>query len=380
MNNYLNDSLMAFKELEIINLESEQVEAAWKITDNLKVEKGKLQRYFQALGLVAFEEWLKKREPNLSVDLTQVSLLNSQYSQIIQEINAVFNLQVGEFKVCLIPTSSFSDDLIDIPKEVIEAPEFAAHFYIVIGVEDELEVAAIRGFSRYDELKNITRNKSALSDGNYELSFADFNQQIDELLLYLQCLSPLDIQLPEISNKHSDYLQDLIKILTQKAVNTGLWLQNQVDEVAEELSWKLLPATSPLRRYQATPGEDLDNILTAIDDVEIPAVAARSYRDITLAETQLRLYVLTWCVPETDRDWSLLVILGRIPRNNPPLGVKLRISDSTEVLTEEILEADSNSDNLYTQIVGTKQEKFLVTVTSTDGKDEISNLFEFRTK
>ena len=376
MSNSINDSLMVFKELEIIHLESEQIEAAWKITDNLKVNKGKLQTYFQALGLVAFEEWLRKREPNLSVDLTQVSLLNSQYSQIIQEINAVFNLQVGEFKICLISTSSFSDDFIDIPKEVIDVPEFAAHFYIVIGVEDELEVAAIRGFSRYDELKNVTRNKSVLSDGNYELSFADFNQQTDDLLLYLQCLSPLDIQLPAISNKHSDYLQDLIKILTQKAVNTGLWLQNQVDEVAEELSWKLLPATSPLRRYQATAGEDLDNILTVIDEVEIPAVAARRYRDITLAETKLRLYVLTWRLPETDGDWSLLVILGAIPGNNPPLGVKLRISDSTEVLIEEILEADSNSDNLYTQIVGAKQEKFLVTVTSADGT-EISNLFEF---
>lgn len=129
-------------------MESEEVEKAWRITNNLKTEIGKLQRYFQALGLVAFEEWLKKREPNLSVDLTQVSLLNSKYSQIIKEINAVFNLQVGKFKVCLISTSSFSDDFIDIPQSVIDIPEFAAHFYIIVGVEDELEVAAIRGFAR----------------------------------------------------------------------------------------------------------------------------------------------------------------------------------------------------------------------------------------
>lgn len=129
----------------------------------------------------------------------------------------------------------------------------------------------------------------------------------------------------------------------------------------------------------ATAAEDLDNILTEID-VEIPGEAARSYRDITLAETQLRLYVLTWCLPETEGDWSLLVILGAIPGNSPPLGVKLRISDSTEVLNEEVLEADSNNDNLYTQIVGAKQEKFLVTVTSADGKVESSDLFEFRTE
>ncbi|MEC4817790.1 MAG: DUF1822 family protein, partial [Scytonema sp. PMC 1069.18] len=246
---------------------------------------------------------------------------------------------------------------------------------IIVGVEDELEVAAIRGFSRYDELKNITSQKSVLSDGNYEVSLVNFHQKTDDLLLYLRCLSPLDIPLPTISDNHNDYLQDVIKIFTQKAVNTGLWIQNQLDEVAEELSWKLLSAPSPLRKYEVTAGKDLDSILREID-VEIPERAARSYRDITLAETKLRLYALTWCLPETDGDWSLLIILGAIPGSNPPSGVKLRISDSTEVLDEEVLETDSNSDNLYTQIVGAKQEKFLVTVTSADGT-EISNLFEF---
>ena len=370
MNNYIND----FQELtEIIDLEPEQLEEAWQITENVKAQKQQLQIYFQALGLVAFEEWLKKREPNLLVDRRQFSLLHPECAEAI---NAVFNLQVGEFKVCLIPTLSFSDELIDIPQEVIDIPAFAAHFYILVGVEDELQVAAVRGFARYDDLKNVTRSKSVLSDGNYEVSFANFNQQTDDLLLYLQCLSPVDIPLPAISDNHNDYLKDVRKILTQKAVNTGLWIQNKLDEVAEELSWNLLPTPSSLRRYPTTHGEDLENILTAIDDVEIPLEAARSYHNIELAETKLRLYALTWCLPETDGDWSLLVILGAISGSKSPLGVKLRISDLTKVLDEQVLE-DSNSDNLYAQIVGKKQEKFLVTVTSTDGT-QTSVLFEFR--
>lgn len=374
MNNPMNDELLDFKELtEIIHLDSEQIEEAWQITENVQAKKGQLQIYFQALGLVAFEEWLKKREPNLSVDKKQVSLLYPEYAQAI---NAVYNLQVGEFKICLIPTLSFSDEIINIPQAVIDVPEFAAHFYIVIGVEDELEIAAIRGFTRYDELVNVTHKNPVLSDGNYELNLANFHQQIDELLLYLQCLSPVDIQLPVMSDNSNDYLKDLIKILMQKTVNTGLWIQNQLDEVAEELSWKLLPAPSSLRRILPTPVEDLDNILTVID-VEIPAVAARSYRDIILAETQLRLYALTWRLPETEGDWSLLIILGAIPENNPPLGIKLRISDLTEVLDEQILQ-DSSRDYLYAQIVGEKQEKFLVTVTNADGKSQSSILFEFR--
>ena len=378
MNNYIENTqnqLLAGRKLtEMIDLEPEQTQLAWQITENLKAEKNQLQIYFQSLAFIAFEEWLSKREPNLSVDINQTSLSQAKYAQAI---NAVCNLQVGEFKICLIPTLSFSDELVNIPQAVIDIPEFAAHFYIVIGVEDELEVATIRGFTRYDELYNLIATLTVLSDGNYEVNLASFHQQTDELLLYLQCLSPVDIQLPTISDNRNYYLQDVIKILTQKAVNAGLWIQNQLDEFAQELSWQLLPAPSPLRRFQPTPAEDLDSILTEIDDVEIPLIAARSYRNLELAEAKLRLYAITWCLPETEGDWSLLLILGAIPGNKLPMGMKLRISDLTDVLDEQILEPDSNSDHLYAQIVGATQEKFLVTVTSADGKDETSVLFEF---
>ncbi|BAY95706.1 MULTISPECIES: DUF1822 family protein [unclassified Tolypothrix] len=378
MNNHfqdINDELLEFPELaEIIHLDSEQTEQAWQITKQLKADKGKLQIYSQALALVAFEEWLSKREPNLLIDRRKISLLHPESAEAI---NAVCNLQVGNFKVCLIPTFSFSDEIITLPQTIIDVPEFAAHFYIVIGVEDELEVAAIRGFSRYDELVSMTAKMPILSDASYEINLAAFHQQTNELLLYLQCLSPADIQLPAISVNRKDYLKDLMQILTQKAVNTGLWIQNQLDEVAQELSWQLLPAPS-MRRTQTTPSEELDGILTEIDDVEIPSNAARSYRDIELAGIKLRLYALTWLLLSTEGDWSLLLILGAIPGNKPPLGVKLRISNLTKVLDKQVLQPDDNYNHLYIQIAGSKKEKFLVTVTSDDGKDEISVLFEFR--
>lgn len=318
MNNHfqdINDELLEFPELaEIIHLDSEQTEQAWQITKQLKADKGKLQIYSQALALVAFEEWLSKREPNLLIDRRKISLLHPESAEAI---NAVCNLQVGNFKVCLIPTFSFSDEIITLPQTIIDVPEFAAHFYIVIGVEDELEVAAIRGFSRYDELVSMTAKMPILSDASYEINLAAFHQQTNELLLYLQCLSPADIQLPAISVNRKDYLKDLMQILTQKAVNTGLWIQNQLDEVAQELSWQLLPAPS-MRRTQTTPSEELDGILTEIDDVEIPSNAARSYRDIELAGIKLRLYALTWLLLSTEGDWSLLLILGAIQEINPP--------------------------------------------------------------
>lgn len=382
MKDYIEDNqneLVAFPELsEIIQLEPEQIEQAWQITEQVKAEKNQLQIYFQALALVAFEEWLTKREPNLSINTKQNSLFNRESAQAI---NAVCNLQVGDFKVCLIPTVGFSDELIVIPETVVRLSEFIADFYIVIGVEDELEIAAIRGFNRYEELVNMTAKIPVLSDASYEVNLAQFHQQTDELLLELQC-SNTNITLPEAPDNQTNHLKDLMQILTQKAVNAGLWMQNQLDEFAQELSWQLLPAPSPLRKSQLRkpqpiPAEDLNNILTEIDDVEIPSVAARSYRNLELGEAKLRLYALTWYLPKTEGDWSLLLILGAIPPNKLSVDVKLRISNLTEVLDEDVLSADSETDNLYTQIAGTKQEKFLVTVTSADG-NEASVLFEFR--
>ena len=378
MKDYIEDNqneLVAFPELsEIIQLEPEQIERAWQITEQLKAEKNKLQIYFQALALVAFEEWLNKREPNLSIDTKQNSLFNRESAQAI---NAVCNLQVGDFKVCLIPTVGFSDELIIIPETVVRVHDFLADFYVVIGVEDELEIAAIRGFNRYEDLVNMIAKIPVLSDTSYKVNLVQFHQQTDELLLELQCSSTADITLPEASVNQTNHLKDLMQILTQKTVNAGLWMQNQLDEFAQELSWQLLPAPSPLRKYQVTPAEDLDNILTEIDDVEIPSVAARSYLNLELGEAKLRLYAITWYLPKAEGDWSLLLILGVIPGNKFPVEAKLRISNLTEVLDEPVLSADSDTDNLYIQIAGSNQEKFLVTVTSADG-NEASVLFEFR--
>jgi hypothetical protein len=81
---------------------------------------------------------------------------------------------------------------------VLDLPEFTAHFYVVIGIEEDLEIAAIRGFLRYDQLVNYQSELQPEVDWNYHLPLAWFNREPNELLLYLQCLAPTAIPLPEI--------------------------------------------------------------------------------------------------------------------------------------------------------------------------------------
>lgn len=297
----LTDDWVEFEELtETISLEPEQLDQAVELSRQVGNEDRKWQIYLQALSLLSFEEWLRKREPEISLDREYSSVLQPQYANAI---DAVFNLRVGEFKVCLIPTITLTDKEVTIPRAAVDLPEFMAHFYVVIGIEEELEVAAIRGFLRHDQLMNYQPQLQPEADWSYQLPLAWFNREPNELLLYLQCLDPSAIPLPEIPTNRqatlarmqatlltllpqlrnrplwqvltweqgaavlttpdllnwlyqsltentatvTNHLSELLQILTQQAVNVRNWFHNQVDEVRQEMSWEALPAPSPWR-------------------------------------------------------------------------------------------------------------------------------------
>lgn len=358
---------------EFINLETEQVSQALEISQQIAENEDKLTVYNQALGLIAFQDWLQKREPILQIQQTIESCLETS---LIADVDAVVNISVGEFKVCLLPTFSFSDDVVNIPQAVVDIPFYAAHFYVIIAIEDELEIATIKGCQRYDQLVRDKANIPLGSDDNYEVPVASFNISGSELLLYLQSLLPESIPLPEVAASSSDYLRDLRQILSQPVINLGQWLQNQVGAVAEELAWKLLPAPSPALRFRPSPAEDLAEILTQIE-IDIPAAAVHSYRDVSLANTSLRLYAITWQLPKSsaDEDWTVLLILGASQDNQSATGVKLRISDLTMVLDEKELPAEDNY--LYSQFIGKYHEKCLVTIVNEDEEEQTSMVFTF---
>jgi hypothetical protein len=443
----LTDDWVEFEKLtETIPLEAEQLDQALELSDQIGNEARKWQVYFQVLALLSFEEWLQQREPEICVNRERSSVLQPEYANAL---DAVCNLNIGEFRVCLIPTISFSDEEVTVPRAVIDLPEFTAHFYVVIGIEEELEVAAIRGFLRHDQLVNYQPQLQAEADWTYQLPLAWFNREPDELLLYLQCLDPTAIPLPEIPTNRqatlarmqaalltllpqlrnrplwqvltweqgaavlttpdllnwlyqsltenaadfTNHLSDLLQILTQQAVNVRRWLRNQMDEVMQELSWEVLPAPSPLRgtepirelpapfplrRTEQNPARDLDEIFTEISrthELEIPASAGRAYRDLTLG-SQLRLYAVTWSLPDDD-GWTLLLILKAISGNEPLYEMTLRVSDQTDVLVEESLQDDSNHDYVFTQVAGSYEDKFLATITKASGEVQTLPPFEF---
>jgi len=287
-------------------------------------------------------------------------------------------------------------------------------------------------------------NLPAEPDWTYELPLAWFDPEPDRLLLYLRCLEPTAIPLPAVPANRSvslagmeaelaslitqlqsperplwetltweqgaflltspDLLDWLYRLqtqtpknrqtlasftrqlsqivgrLTQQAINVGLWLQNELDEFAQNLSWQLLPAPVldpiPLRSLEreegGSPSEEFEAIISELKrtGMEIPAAARGACRDFHLGDHALRMYAVTWPSPpqENASEWVLLLILGAQPGWILPPGLKLQVSDQTQILVEEAVESDAEEAYLYTRVVGTRDEQFIATIALINGE------------
>lgn len=436
------DLLMDFEEIpEGIDLLPEHFQEAVEISNAQLKEAKQWQAYLNALALFAFEEWLAEREPNLAVKRANCSLLKPEYANLIPVVS---NLETGGFKICLIVAGAIYE-WVTVPRAAIELQEFTPHFYVLLDVEEELEIASIRGFLQRDELEKALSKLQPEPDWTYQLPANLFRADADDLLLYLCCLNSKNgaISLPtatdsrksvltkyrdklaqtlpqlqeadlweicdweegagiltnpdlvrgiyqlqkgEVKNQKT-YLSDLLKLATEKAVNAANWANNVIDEVGRSLSWNLILAPSPMRRAEKTPAEELGEFLKNIEEktkVKIPPEARSSYLDLELAKNPLRLYAVTWPVCAVEKEWNLLCILTTVTavggdRLPLPPGIKLRVSDNTNLVSEWQVKADEKEPcyNCYIHVLGTWDEKFAVTVAMEEDGLEETTIFEW---
>lgn len=441
--------------VEAIALESANIERAIQISSSIPHPSQQWQTYLNALALFGFEQWLGERASDIPIESVNSTVLKPPYANAIQ---AVANLTVGSFKLCLIATGSLTDEQAIIPQPAIDLPEFAAHFYVLIEIQEEFEQIIIRGFLRRDRLKSQCEslNLQPNQDWTYSVPLTWFDSDPDRLLLYLRCLEPAAIVLPEMPRDRQailltmqgeletllprlesreialwqvlnwqqgtavltnpellewvyklqieaigdetsetqselrNYLSDLLNLLTQRTVNVARWLQDQIDDLAQGLSWvlmppSLIPATSSMRSTQsleAVPTAEFEEIIRQLahTGIEIPTAARGAYQDIGLAGINARLYALTWpfLSPENTPEWTLLLVLGPAPGNNLPHGIRLRVSDQSGVLVQRTLNRNSMDTYLYVLIAGRWDEKFLATITLPNGTTLTLPPFAFR--
>ncbi len=150
-----------------IILSHDKINQAVQISSLINNTTQRWQTYLNALALFAFEKWLEERNNLLTINPEQCTLLQPA---IANAIAAVDKLQVGEFKLCLIATGSLTDEVVTLPRPVVDLPEFVSHFYVLVEVLEEQECAVIRGFLSYQQLTERLANANLIPlDWTYQL-------------------------------------------------------------------------------------------------------------------------------------------------------------------------------------------------------------------
>ncbi|MBD2338142.1 DUF1822 family protein [Calothrix sp. FACHB-156] len=393
----------------------EHFQRAASLSQSVHCSQQRWQVYLCALGVLGFEKWLKQRASDLEINIDSASIWQPETADLL---SAACNIQVGDFKICII-TASVLTDQHRVPNAVFDIPDFAAHFYVLIQIEEEQNQVAVSGFMNYEEYHRyqVKAQLPVEEDWTYTLPQLWFNPDSNALLLNLRCLDPQAIQLP-VTNRYTNktalkqklttlkpQLQkqqpwELLTVnegitllsspelinwvhkaanpsLIQPLINVGLWLNNQIDLAAQELGWMLmpLPAFSQLRSLQLRSlQDDFEQIRAGLEHqgVYIPNTARGAFRDLECEEGSLRLYAIMWVLSENSAnpEWMLLVAVGSQPDKPMPNQLTLEVRDETQILFEETL-SDTSQGILYAQVIGDWNEKFWVTVITDEAVFEI---------
>ena len=416
--------------LASIPLSDAQIEQAIAWSQVATHESQQWRLYHQGLALLGLEQWLTDRAPALTLQFQNCSLLHPIYANLL---DGICLLTVGDIQLCLLATGSLTDRLISIPRATLDLTGWTPHLYVLAEVNEDQGWVEIQGGLPGDRLQPPnTPSLSPQSDWTYALPRYWFDASPEDLLLWFNCwqppaLTPIPVSVtqptalnsddlialaPQLLMPDQDWWQVLtwhqaIALLTQPqladalaqaldtqrhsttplspqsaafsppaptqtlaAINVGLWLQGQLDDLAQTIGWVLLP---PLAADWRSNSSDLMQMLQDLQQqgMEIPPDFGSASRDLSITQVDLRLYALNWSLPATDTApdqprWSLLFILGPQPDTPLKAAVRLRVRDATHPLHEQILHPDDTQPYCYTQVIGTWDEQFWVAIAPAD--------------
>lgn len=325
-----------------VELSPTQIDAAIQSSQSVDDPTQQWQAYLNLLAREAVMQWLGDRVPEK----------HSRNQSTNFEIGT--QIEITGFKLDILALGSVTEAELLLPADWLQSPALAAHFYIVVEVLEDLELARIYGFMARDRL--LSQNP-LLRRAHYTLALNRCDRDLNTLLLYLRCLDPHTIPLP------------------QPPINVAAWLQNRVDAIADELTWTLLPLFDPNLKGvvpgMRSSGTQLHDILQQIQQNNAPIThtAHTAFQDIAPNSADLRLYAVIWAEtpPELASEWNLILILGTPSGENLPDRTRFTIRDDNEILLEEITESPCREPYLYVHIIGELHESFTVELAIADG-------------
>lgn len=334
---------------EVVSLPENAITWAMGMCQGITDSHEQWHSYLQALAVMGVKQWLEDGVTPYAIQCNDE-----------QRPNSTMILQVNDLRVGVVPIGSLPTDTVLLRQSTVEG-SLAMHLWILVEVYEELGQVRIVKALENQQVPPQASAQNANSD--YVVPLTAFNLSPDRTLLYLSYWAqPLEQTRQSVENAPAPSI-------STRVMNVGRWLQDQLDEVAQQFAWTLLDPLTPAVALRS-PTQELETILAEIEPqgVTIPVRARAAYTEVQVAGTPLRLYALIWNVFETETpEWSLLVFLGPSPGDRLPPGLILRICDADSVLTQQTFLADSDATFLYAQVFGTWEESFTLAILPPDG-------------
>jgi hypothetical protein len=315
------------------------------------------QTYLDHLAYLGLQQWFHDR------GLEDCQLLPAPV------IGLPPRLQVGLFQLSILAIGGLLENILTLPPILIEQPELATHFYVWAQVLEEEQTVAVNGFLTYPQLQESCQVDAETE--SYTIAVDAFTLDPNQLLLHLRCLEETAISLP-VSSPVQRSIGLKLPDLNMPKINVGRWINNQIDQLAQEVGWLLMPSLAvPVMRSIAGNFEAIRSSLQQ-QGLNIPEYAKGAYRDLPAdgsGADQVRLYAVTWLadpeLPDTS-DWILLLVADSpdLSEGGSPIEtIQLGVRDAEQTLFDQVKTRTQNPAILYAQVVGQQDECFWVTVT-----------------
>lgn len=227
--------------VEAITLELTQIQQAAKRAELLPTAR-QWTVYIQALALAGFEQWVAQR------DLGSLQLPSDlEFLAYSYWLNAVCRLQLGKVKICLLPLDNHTGGLVEIPRAVVELPNLTADIYLLVEVQEELELVLIGNCLNYTEIVqmlgsqlNYRRHSDEElestaweQDWSYFLPTSCFHLTSEDILVWLKCMPTFQSNLPQLNTSIThEQLQQQIRRSLPQIVNL------QLNHLHQFLAWE----------------------------------------------------------------------------------------------------------------------------------------------
>lgn len=339
---------------ETITLSEATIAEAAQAAQTLTNPEDQWLAFLQALALAGFDQWLGAGPGHPTIEKIEYY----QQRSPAQGVNRVVN----HHRLCIVALGSLGEDRVTLPSAALWGDQ-AAHVYLLLEVQEEAnQVRVVAGLGQ-EQLRAHWSADPTVNAASHDIPLTWFTLTPEQVLLYLSCLKPAATLTPAPPGVSATPARMITGLM-----NVGRWLQNQLDEVATQWAWVLLPPLSPAPLLRSATKE-LEEIASALtkQGVTLPLGVRSAYTDLQLADFSLRLYALVWPLgtPEVS-EWSLLVCLGPTPGQTLPAGITLRVGDGNQPIVEQTLAPQAEATFLYGQVLGAWSEQFWVEISLPD--------------